>query len=460
MSYSEFLARKAWRTTDSGFGAIELPAGLFPFQADLVRWACRRGRAGLFVDTGLGKTAMQLAWAAEVARHTGHPVLILSPLAVAAQTVREASKFGMAATLCRDGADVTNGINVTNYDRLHRFDPEAFGGVVLDESSCLKDFTSATRTTLIDSFRATPHKLCCTATPAPNDFTELGNHAEFLGVMTRTEMLAMYFTHDGGSTQDWRIKGHAQRDYWRWVCSWAAAVKRPSDLGYDDSAFVLPPLDIRETVVPATIAQARSQGRLFVDLAETLNDQRQARRGSLEDRVRECAAIVNAEPDEQWLVWCELNSEGDALTAAIPGAVQVAGADSAESKEQRILDFAEGRSRVLVSKPSICGHGVNLQRCARIAFVGLTHSFEQFYQAVRRCWRFGQIRPVDCHIIVGEAEGPVRDNLRRKQADAERMTDAMTAYTAQLVRAQVRGLTRDVTTYRAETEMVLPGWLA
>jgi len=460
MSYSEFLARKAWRTTDSGFVASDLPAGLFPFQADLVRWACRRGRAGLFVDTGLGKTAMQLAWAAEVARHTGHPVLILSPLAVAAQTVREASKFGMAATLCRDGADVTNGINVTNYDRLHRFDPEMFGGVVLDESSCLKDFTSATRTTLIDAFRSTPHKLCCTATPAPNDFTELGNHAEFLGVMTRTEMLAMYFTHDGGSTQDWRIKGHAQRDYWRWVCSWAAAVKRPSDLGYDDSAFVLPPLEIRETVVPATIEQARSQGRLFVDLAETLSDQRQARRGSLDDRVARCAAIVNAEPGEQWLVWCELNAEGDALTAAIPGAVQVAGADSAESKEQRILDFAEGRSRVLVSKPSICGHGVNLQQCARIAFVGLTHSFEQFYQAVRRCWRFGQTRPVDCHIIVGEAEGPVRDNLRRKQADAERMAAAMTEHTAAIVLSEVRGLTRDVTTYRAETEMVLPGWLA
>ena len=458
-TYLDFLRRKTWTTVATGFAAGVLPAGLFPFQADLVRWACRRGRAALFVDTGLGKTAMQLAWAQQVIDHTGGSVLILAPLAVAAQTVREATKFGMVATLCRNGADATAGINVTNYDRLHRFDPEAFGGVVLDESSCLKDFTSATRTTLIDSFRATPHKLCCTATPAPNDFTELGNHAEFLGVMTRSEMLAMYFVHDGGSTQDWRVKGHAEGIFWQWVCSWAACVRKPSELGYDDGGFALPPLVMTEIVVPATEAQARAQGRLFVDLATTLAEQRAARRASTGARVAVCAEAVAREPDKQWLIWCELNAEGDALTAAIPGAVQVAGADALEDKEQRILDFAEGRTRVLVSKPSICGHGVNLQRCSRVAFVGVSHSFEQFYQAVRRCWRFGQTEPVHCYLVLGEAEGPVRDNLRRKQADAERMTDAMTAYTAQLVRAQVRGLTRDVTTYRAETEMQLPKWI-
>ena len=460
MSYADFLSRKAWTIADTGFPVAELPEQLFAFQADLVRWACRRGRAALFVDTGLGKTGMQLAWAREVARHAGNPVIILAPLAVAAQTVREGAKFGIEATLCRDGAEVGPGINVTNYDRLHRFDPEMFAGVVLDESSCLKDFTSATRNTLIDAFRATPHKLCCTATPAPNDFTELGNHAEFLGIMTRPEMLAMYFVHDGGSTQNWRVKGHGQGAFWRWVCQWAANVRRPSDLGYDDGAFLLPPLATSETIVPATIEQARSQGRLFVDLATTLDEQRKARRATIDARVSACAALVAREPERQWLVWCELNAEGDALTAAIPGAVQVQGSDTLEDKEARILAFADGEIPVLISKPSICGHGVNLQRCARVAFVGITHSFEQYYQAVRRCWRFGQTQPVECHVIVGEAEGPVRDNLRRKQREADRMAEEMTQHTAALVQSAVRGLVRDTTTYSAEERMQLPEWIA
>lgn len=460
MSYEAFLSSK--RATVPSVGITEPPTlsqALFPFQQDLVRWGLRRGRAALFADTGLGKTGMQLAWADAVARATGRPVIILTPLAVAAQTVREAPKFGIEATLCRDGSDVANGINVTNYDRLHRFDASAFGAVVLDESSCLKDFASATRNALMSAFRDAPLKLCCTATPSPNDYTELGNHAEFLGNMTRTEMLSMYFVHDGGSTQDWRLKGHAADVFWRWVCSWAALVRRPSDLGYEDGGFALPPLEMRETVVAATDAQARAQGRLFIEPAATLDDQRRARRDTLADRVAACAALVAAEPDEQWLIWCELNDESGALAGAIPGAVEVRGSDDPETKEQRLLEFADGGIRVLVSKPSICGHGLNFQRCARMAFVGLSHSFEQTYQAVRRCWRYGQTRPVHCHLVVAELEGAVRENLLRKQRDAERMAAEMAQHTAAIVRGSVRGLERDRDDYRPQRSLALPEWL-
>lgn len=459
MNYDDFIASKALATPSAGID--EPPAlsdALFPFQRDIVRWALQRGRAAIFADTGLGKTRMQLEWAKHVHEHTDGRVLILAPLAVAAQTVREGKSCGVEVTLCKTGEDARDGVNVTNYDRLHHFDADDFAAVVLDESSCLKDFTSATRNQLVDAFRSTPFKLACTATPAPNDFTELGNHAEFLGVMTRTEMLSMWFVHDGGSTQDWRLKGHAETAFWRWICSWAALVRKPSDLGYDDGAFNLPPLRMHEHTVASDIRQAHAAGMLFVEKAIGLQEQRSARKASLVARVAECAAIVNASTGP-FLVWCELNDEADALADAIDGAVQIAGSDDRDEKERRMVDFSEGRIRVLVTKPSIAGYGMNWQHCAQMAFVGLSHSFEQFYQAVRRCWRFGQTRPVDCHVVSSEAEGAVVSSLRRKESDARRMAEEMSAHTSEITRAAIKATTRDTTEYAPRVIMTVPAWL-
>lgn len=458
--YDNFLAKKSYSAVATG---IEDPPPLglylFPFQQDITRWALRRGRAAVFADTGLGKTRMMLEWARVVHEHTAQSILILTPLAVAAQTVREGEAIGITATLCRTSADLRPGINVTNYDRLHNFNADDFGGVVLDESSCLKDFTSATRNQLIESFKETPFRLACTATPSPNDFTELGNHAEFLGVMTRTEMLAMYFVHDGGSTQDWRIKGHAVKPFWRWVCSWAALVRKPSDLGYEDGAYALPPLTVTEHRVAMSQTDAFKAGQLFATAAQTLNEQRAAKRATIDARVARAASVIAAEPQELWLVWCELNAEGDALADTIPGAVQIAGADDRADKESRLLAFADGAIPVLVSKPSIAGHGMNFQKCARMVFVGVSHSFEEWYQAIRRSWRFGQTRPVQVHVVISDAEGAIVENLKRKQADAARMGDEMSRETGATVREAVRGLVRDSTPYEPKIRMRIPRWL-
>jgi hypothetical protein len=426
-SYTDFLGAKRRAAPIAGFvtPAESLSGHLFPFQKAGVSWALRRGKAALFFDTGLGKTRCELEWAAKVVAETGGDVLILTPLAVAPQTAREAAKMGVPVTVCRSGEDVRPGVNITNYDRLHLFSPGAFAGIVLDESSILKSFTGATRKALTEFAATIPYRLCCTATPAPNDHTEIGTHAEFLGVMTRTEMLATYFCHDGGKTQDWRLKGHAVRDFWRWVASWALACRRPSDLSdaFSDAGYDLPPLNVVEHVTDS--AGEAEDGRLFAVEAVTLTEQRGARRESLTDRVARLAAVVNAEPAEPWILWCDLNAEGDALTAAIPGAVQVTGSDSTEAKERALTDFAEGRVRVVVSKASICGHGLNWQHCARMGFVGVNHSWEGWYQAVRRCWRFGQTRPVTVHAVMSERELPVLRNLKRKEFDAAAMAEEM-----------------------------------
>lgn len=459
VSYADFVARKLSRVPPTGLSEVPpLPDGLFDFQAALVGWALRRGRAAIFADTGLGKSRMQLAWADAVHREAGHDVLILAPLAVAAQTVAEGAEIGVAVTHCRDGADVRPGLNITNYDRLHRFDCSRFGAVVLDESSIIKHHDAKTLRTLLEAFRDTPFKLCATATPAPNDWTELGTHAEFLGICTRTEMLAEYFVHDGGDTQTWRLKGHARDVFWRWVASWGAMVRKPSDLGHDDSRYNLPPLRMQEHIVSASQEAANDSGMLFLLEANTLSERRDARRDSIADRVRACAQLVNADR-EPWVIWCDLNAEGDALRAAIPDAVEIRGSDDPESKERKLLDFAAGKIRVLVTKPSIAGFGLNWQHCARMAFVGVTDSWEAFYQAVRRCWRFGQAREVHVHVFASEREGAVVANLKRKEADAEAMSDALSAETREAVRANVHGLTRDTNDYTPSRAIEAPAWL-
>ncbi len=442
--YAEFLAMKAVTAPVTGLKKVPtLSRHLFPFQRDIVKWALRRGRAAIFADCGLGKTLMQLEWA----KHVPGRVLILTPLAVAQQTVREGEKFGIPAVYARDGADSGAKITVTNYEMLEHFDPDEFTGVVLDESSILKSYDGATRTRIIDAFARTPFRLACTATPAPNDFMELGNHAEFLDAMSRTEMLAMFFVHDGGETQQWRLKGHAERDFWRWVCSWAVSLRKPSDLGYDDAGFAsLPPLHYHDLVVPSPPLE----GNLFAVQAESLLERLDARRSSIEQRVAKCAEIVNNTPGS-WIVWCHLNSEADALTKAIKGAVEVRGSDNPDHKAQAMLDFAAGKIRVLVSKPRIAGFGMNWQHCHQIAFVGLTDSYEQFYQAVRRCWRFGQTDPVDAYCISAETEGAVAANLKRKDADAEKMVAAMVGHMHELNEANLRGQQRTRATYQEDT---------
>ncbi len=455
MEYHEFVSAKLGTTAAKGISAPVRDYGLFPHQRDLTEWALRRGRAAIFADTGLGKSRMQLAWADMVHRETGGDVLILAPLAVAEQTAEEGQSIGVAVTHAREGADVRPGITITNYDRLHKFDVARFGGVVLDESSIIKHHAAKTLQTLLDAFVATPYKLCATATPAPNDWTELGNHAQFLGVRSRAEMLAEFFVHDGGDTQTWRLKGHARKVFWRWVASWGAMVRSPADLGHDASAYALPPLNVHQHTVETEHNPAHG---LFAMEAQTLMERRDARRASLVERVRACAQIVNADR-QPWVVWCDLNAEGDALTAAIDGAVQIAGADDADVKEQRLHDFAHGKIRVLVSKTSICGFGLNWQHCARMAFVGVTDSFEAYYQAVRRCWRFGQHRPVDVHVFASQQEGAVVANLRRKEADARAMADAMAAETLEAVRENILGRTKDTNPYHATARMRVPSFL-
>lgn len=459
MSYENFISAKLRSVPPTGLAdTAHNHAGMFPHQDALVTWALKRGRCAIFADTGLGKTRMQLAWADAVHRATGAYVLILAPLAVAPQTVKEGASVGIEVTLCREESDVRPGINITNYDRLHKFDASRFDAVVLDESSCIKHHDSKTLRTLLDSFARTRFKLCATATPAPNDWTELGTHAEFLGICSRAEMLAEYFCHDGGETQSWRLKGHARDAFWRWVSNWGAMVRKPSDLGFDDSAYALPPLSVSEHIVPTNQAEATEAGMLFALEASTMSERRNARRASMSHRVEQCAAMVNAS-DEPWIVWCDLNAESDALCAAINGAVEIRGADEADEKERRLIDFAAGRTRVLVTKPSIAGWGLNWQHCARIAFVGVTDSFEAYYQAVRRCWRFGQARPVEVHIFASELEGAVVSNLKRKERDAAVMAEQLSAETNQAVRASVIGSVRDTNPYQPAVRIKAPAWL-
>lgn len=451
-AYEAFLGRKFQELQPSGFeagGELDRVPYLFPHQRDLTRWALRRGRAAIFADTGLGKSRMEIEWARRVSIRAGGPVLILAPLAVAAQTAREGEAVGVDVALCRDQEDVVAGVNVTNYDRLHRFDPGAFAGVVLDESSCIKHHDSKSLAQLIAAFRETEFKLCATATPAPNDHAELGTHAEFLGACTRAEMLAEYFVHDSGDTQTWRLKGHARGAFWRWVSSWGALVRRPSDFGYDDAGYDLPPLEVAKHLIE--VGEAKD--------SLTLAERRAARRASLPERVRRCADLANSEPGEQWVVWGELNAETEALAALIDGAVEVRGPDDPDEKERRLLDFADGRVRVLVTKPSICGFGLNWQRCARMAFAGVSDSFESYYQAVRRCWRFGQSRPVRVHLFASTAEKAVLENLERKEREAAAMAEVLSAETRAVVREQVRERGRVRAAYDARSKLALPAWM-
>lgn len=451
--YQDFLASKLAKPRPAGF-EIANPERrwkkLFPWQRKIVAWALRLGRAALFADCGLGKTAMQLTWAKEVARHTGKPVLILSPLAVATQTLGEGKKFGIQVTICRSQASVAKGVNVTNYQKLlssdgiglsDQWDLSDFAGVVLDESSILKSFTGKTKQVLCSAFVDTPFRLACTATPAPNDHLELGNHSQFLGIMDSDEMISRWFINDTSEAGKYRLKKHAAKDYWRWVASWAVCLGKPSDLGYADDGFCLPPLKYHQHVVDGNATADAPEGYLFRCDSLTATTLHAEMRKTASARAARVAALVNASP-EAWVVWCNTNYEADELVKVIPDAVEVRGSDSEYDKEEKLSLFATGQRRVIISKPSICGFGLNWQHCHNVAFVGLSYSHEQFYQAVRRSWRFGQKEDVHCHVVIADTEGEVLAAIHRKEVALAEMRREMVAATREAVleQAQKRSL--------------------
>lgn len=453
LSYEEFLAAKKFVDLPTGFQPSQsLNKNLFDFQRDIVSWACRRGRAALFEDCGLGKTPQQLAWAAEVLQKTNKPVLILAPNEVKKQTKREGDKFGVEVNVCQENSDIVNGINITNYERLHKFDVSDFDGIVLDESSILKSYDGATRDLIITSFNRTRYKLACTATPAPNDFMELGNHAEFLGVMSRVEMLATFFVHDGGETSKWRIKGHAQQDFWKWLSSWAVNIRKPSNLGYEDKGFKLPKLNMLEHVVESN---QKMDGYLFAMPASSLQERREARKESKFERVEKACELAD---DKQWVYWCNLNSESELIAKELD-AVELRGSTSDEEREEIAAGFIAGQIKRVVTKPSLWGYGLNLQCCQNTALVGLSDSYEEFYQLIRRFWRFGQKKEVNAHVIISSLEGAVLSNIKRKDADARLMGDEMIKNMSDISSVEIKGLTKESITYNPQQKMQLPKFI-
>lgn len=416
MTYSDFLKRKEITSSFRGVDASETHPMLFAFQDAVVRWALKLGRACVWADTGLGKTLMQAAWASRVPGD----VLIVAPLGVAKQTEKFAKeKMGLDIVYCRNESDRRSKISITNYQMLDHFEPRNYRAVALDEGGILKNFSGAIRNQVIGMFDRVEFKTSWTATPAPNDYMELGSQAEFLGVMSRTEMLSMFFTHDGGDTSQWRLKGHAEIEFWKWVCSWAIMFRKPSDIGYSDEGFILPPMKVSSSIVESKAP--KGYRGLTPYQARTLPDRVAARRDSVNERCRRAAEIVNAKPGEPWLIWCNRNDEADIVQDLIEGSVQVRGSDSLEAKMEKLLGFSEDKFKVLITKPSIAGHGMNWQHCSNIIFLGLSDSWEQYYQAVRRCYRFGQKKSVNVYIVISRAEGLVLQNINRKERDADEM---------------------------------------
>jgi DNA modification methylase len=448
MNYQAFLEQKEIVYKSHGHICHADLSNAFPFQQDIIRWATQKGRCAIFADCGMGKTIMQLKWADSVYRETGGNILILSPLAVAHQTRKEGQKFGVTVNVCRKQNDVKPGINITNYEMLNHFEPSAFSGIVADEGGIMKNYSGAIRNEIINAFCNTPYRLSCTATPSPNDYMELGNQSEFLGVMTRTEMLAMFFVHDGGDTSQWRLKKHAVLDFWKWLSSWSVMIKKPSDLGYDDDGFNLPPLNIEYHKVDIGKPMA---GELFKRDAITLDEQREARKSSIEKRIEVVKELIGQKQDEQWLIWSDLNIECDSLKKGITGIIDVRGSDPIDFKEKTMLGFSTGDVLYLSTKAKIAGHGMNWQSCHNMIFFGLSHSYESFYQAVRRCWRFGQKNPVNVHVIISDIEQPIIDNIQRKHELAETMAVEMVKNMAEFTKAEITQTHKDTSEYIEET---------
>lgn len=453
--YEKFLASRAQLSDSGGFQPVDLPGHLFDYQTNLVEWAVRKGRGGIFADCGLGKTPMSLAWAEQVHRHTRKPVLFLTPLAVGFQIVTEAEKFGHDAELSRNGT-VTAPITITNYEQLDKFNWQEFGGVVCDESSAIKAFDGSRRADVTEFMRRIQYRLLGTATAAPNDYIELGTSSEALGYLGYMDMLTRFFMNDnrsvssrgrdmGGKALEWRLKGHAAEPFWRWVSCWARAIRKPSDYGYSDKHHHLPELVIRETKVDAANP---AEGTLFDVPAHGLREEREENRRTLVERCEAAASAL--EKAETAVAWCHLNDESTLLTKLIDGAIEVAGSDSLDAKEDKLAAFTRGEARVLVTKPAIGAWGLNWQHCYRMTYFP-SHSYEQWYQAVRRCWRFGQTRPVEVDVITTDGGSKVLANLQRKAEQADGMFTALVDHMNQA---------REIDANRYDKTLEVPAWLA
>lgn len=457
MNYKQFLKTKEIRTIEAGIDIEkeDLNANMFEFQKDLCRWALKKGKAAILIGCGCGKTLMQLEWASQICQHTGGNVMILAPLSVVRQTANEADKFRIKTPvhICRTDADVKPGINITNYEMIEHFDVSRFEGIVLDESSILKSFTSKTTGDLTDRFYNTPYKLLCSATIAPNDYTEIGTSSEFLGIMRRTEMLATYFVHDGGKTSDWRLKKAGRKKFWEWMATWAICFNNPNELGYDIEGYDLPALNMQTILTKSEI----NDYEMFVKVAETLQERREARKESMEDRTDHAAMLAN-ESDDSWLMWVDYNDESEMLAKKCRDCIEVKGSDEPEYKANASIDFSNGDIHCLVSKPSIFGFGSNFQSCHNMVFCGLSDSYERFYQAVRRCWRFGQENEVNVYIILSEREVSILENIRRKQKQMDEMQSEMTALMKEVTLSEIKHTTRITDVYNATIKMEVPAW--
>jgi hypothetical protein len=454
VEYQDFLKGKQFSMVDAGFDGSDMwvPEKIKPFQRDCVDFACIRGRSALFADTGLGKTIMQLSWAHRVAEFTNKPVLVLAPLCVAQQTVREGKKFGIESIYIREPKEVKEKIIVTNYEMLKNFSPENFSGIVLDESSILKGMNGKIRKAITDFAKTIPYRLSCTATPSPNDFMELGSQSEFLGIMSQTEMLATFFIHDGSDTSKWRLKGHSRKKFWEWLATWAIVIRSPADLGYEDQGYTLPKLHIIEHVI-----ETDATNGLFVDVAQGLQERNKARRDSVDLRAEKAAEIMG-----DWdcgIAWCNLNDESELITSFVDDCVEVTGSMSPDEKETALTGFGDGQIKKLSTKPKIAGFGLNWQHCNKMLFLGLSDSWEAFYQAVRRCYRFGQEKEVFVHVIISDREGAVLSNIKRKKEQDEQMRNEMQNIMGDLVRANIKKSTIEKAEYNPVVAMKMPKFL-
>ena len=462
--YNKFIIRKSEINIPTGIenaDTLQYNGKMFAFQRDIVCWALKRGRACIWSGCGTGKTIMELEWARHVADHTGKPVLIFAPLAVSEQTANEeAPKFGYDCRIVSSQREVKPGINITNYEKMDKFNLDAMGGIILDEAGIIKHQAGKIRNDVIERSQSVPFRLGCTATPAPNDFMEIGNHAEFVGAMKYREMLSMFFVHDGGDTAKWRLKGHAKKAFFNWVAQWAVVLRKPSDLGYSDDGFDLPELKIHH-IVTHTEAQ---DGFLFPVEARTLQERHEARRNTVQDRVKVAADIIAKNKNANnrlWCVWCNLNIESDTMQKERSsfGMVNIQGSDDNDVKTERLLGFARGEIEEIVSKSKIAGFGMNMQNCHNTIFLGLSDSYEQYYQAVRRFWRFGQKERVNVYIVTSDIDGNVRENIDRKERDSETIYNEMVAFMKEINKSNVHGVMRTVSEYCPSSEMSVPSFL-
>ena len=457
LSYRDFLKTKEIKTMAAGIDVKndDLNPHMFEFQKDLCRWALKKGKSAILIGCGCGKTIIQLEWANQICQHTGRDVIILAPLSVVNQTAKEAEKFDVCnVTICRTQKDVMPGVNITNYEMIEHFDASSFVGVVLDESSILKSFTSKTTGDLTDRFSKTPYKLLCSATIAPSDFTEIGTSSEFLGIMRRTEMLATYFVHDSGKTSDWRLKKAGRSKFWEWMATWAICFNNPNELGYEIDGYDLPDLNMTTILTPSEVGDYE----LFVTAAETLQERREARKESMEERTNRAATLVSSTATDTWLCWVDYNDESAMLSKKCRDSIEIKGSDDPEKKAQASIDFADGKIHCLVSKPSIFGFGSNFQSCHNVIFCGLSDSYERFYQAVRRCWRFGQEHAVNVWIILSEKEINILENIKRKQAQMDEMQREMTALMRDVTLAEIHNTTRITDKYDPCEDMEVLAW--